>query len=197
MLSRQFALIATTLLTLASSQTLVMQPSTDPQSSFAASNGGPNLVDRLSISRATIFSDYLRDNVKLSTALISPVPKHTVLVPLNAEIMALARKPHEGKPRTDGADDQPDIESSAEQQEKSNAKYLQRWLELHVISGDVLESAPDDDPDRQWNTLVPGRTVQFVEQQDGSMRVMPGDIVVDRVEKVRHASGFFLTSTKS
>jgi hypothetical protein len=72
---------------------------------------------------------------------------------------------------------------------------LSKWLELHVIPDDVLDGKAEDGGDhgeKEWDTMVPGRTVRFVEQQDGSMRVMPGDIAVDRVDKVSRATPWAL-----
>lgn len=67
---------------------------------FTASLQGLKLADALTVEkRATMFYSYARDYSKISSRLSSNLLKSTLVVPTDEVILALARKPHQGRPQ--------------------------------------------------------------------------------------------------
>lgn len=179
MLSSRLFYTAATLLTFASASSLIMQPGAD--SPFVASTS-PSLGDRLTTGKSTIFAEYTRDvsGTKIAAILSSSLGcKHTLLVPSNSAIMALQHKPHEGPLPSIG-------QRLSQSEEETNSAYLTEWCKLHIVAGDVMESLLAEgewDSDKEWPTMHKGRSARLV-KKDNEMRVMPGDILVDRIESV-------------
>ncbi|KAH8929169.1 hypothetical protein BT69DRAFT_1292815 [Atractiella rhizophila] len=141
-----------------------MSVESDP---FVASKG-PNLQDILTIERrGNIFYDYLREFKDVVSRISDSTLLSTVIVPINHAIIALPRKPHQGPPSRSGTEDMPQI-----QKEEENKKYLEEWVKVHVIPGQV----EDIEEKREYETLQ-GRNIEV--RKDGEHWIVQGAKAVD------------------
>ncbi|THH21576.1 hypothetical protein EW146_g49 [Bondarzewia mesenterica] len=116
----------------------------------------PTLSDLLTIERsASIFFSYARE-LELSRLFSDASASDTVLVPTNAAVMALTRKPHQGP--TDVEDS---IEISEQEFDARSKKNVERWVSSHIIPVSPI-TFPGTYP-----TLLDGKTVTFTQLKDG------------------------------
>lgn len=181
-------LIAVTLATLSStlaSPILQQQPFVpEMRSPFTPST--PSLADRLTQSRkSSIFFDYARDSTTIYSLLVDPSATSTLLIPLNSAIIALARKPHEGPVSvTIEGVERGGKYSSSREDEEARATYLERWIEAHVVSGEV-DLNGEGWEGKEWETMAGGK-VSFEKSgaNRGGRKLMPGGIEIVGVDEV-------------
>lgn len=143
------------------------------QQPFALGNSVADLLT--SSARASIFYDYVRSFPSLQQRILSPGAT-TVLCPLNAAIMNLHRKPHEGPAPVGTVSDLHTVQER-EDNEEVNRKYLRAFIELHML--DAVVPVESDAP---FATLRDGRSAHFSGPTDARV-LMPGSIkVVGTVE---------------
>ncbi|TFK56822.1 hypothetical protein OE88DRAFT_1640661 [Heliocybe sulcata] len=129
----------------------------------------PRLADLLTIeSSASIFYSYARE-VELSELFNEESARVTLLVPTNKAVMALARKPHQGPaPLEDGR------VISEQEYDALSKENVQRWISAHIIP-----ESPIDLESRSYDTLLPGKSVEFQRIEGHSDRPDWARIVVD------------------
>lgn len=152
----------------------------------------PNLAAILTrTGKASIYYDYARDShisSLLSPPLIGHSSPHSLLVPINSAILSLSRKPHQGPPTHldhDGTIISNKALGDSKQEEQQRAEWLEQWVKLHIIDGQVDLDAEGWE-DRAWPTLVEGREVSFAKSggKGEGRKVMPGDVEIVGVEQV-------------
>ncbi|KAH9824237.1 hypothetical protein DFH28DRAFT_238869 [Melampsora americana] len=170
----------------------LQMPSTLPaeQASVTSDPSSPkglsNLTGALTLqTKLSLFYNYIRDVAPINQRTMDPNQKTTILAPLNAAIMRLSRKPHQGLQTPES--EAPFHELSPEAKiarEESNLSYLTRWVSAHVIL-DTLE--PEQFPSSPQSSLslksIDGRSLRIVcdDSQDGEprwhgCRIEPGNI---------------------
>ena len=184
MLSSRVLLSAALVFTLttasATQSPLLAQPAPDAPSPFLA-NAQPSLADLLTRHpRASIFYEYARDSSSVSSILSEPWiigrgSKHTLLVPLNSAILSLARKPHMGPaPVQQGRIEQQLTGSEDKEQEQARAAFLERWVQLHVVKGEV-DLDEEGWEGQQWESMLKERSIGFERSGDAGRRVKQAD----------------------
>ncbi|KAK4058547.1 hypothetical protein OIO90_000709 [Microbotryomycetes sp. JL221] len=173
---------------------LMMTDSSDANP-FSAS--APTLADRLSqhSNQASMFYDYCRSSVSVSSMLQAvAVPgqqsKHTVLVPVNKALMALARKPHQGPPTSSRSTTNGKIEMSQEDEERSSAAYLERFVKRSIIKGEVSWETPDKVEQMTFETMDEGQSIRFERTNDGWLA--NGVAILDRDDAASNGELLFI-----
>ncbi|GAA5888621.1 hypothetical protein JCM5296_001092 [Sporobolomyces johnsonii] len=176
----------------ASSVPVQQQPLPDAQlpfvmdsSPFIPSSSSPSLADLLTKARsASIFYEYARESASVSTLLVDPLAKTTLLVPVNSAVLALARKPHQGPPEETITAEEG--YRGSKEDEQARQAYLGRWVGLHMIGGERVDLDAEGWEGREWETMERERTVRFLRGGDdgNGRKLMPGNIDVISQEEV-------------
>lgn len=108
--------------------------------------------------RASMFYNYARDSVLVSTLLANPLTKSTLFVPTNSAILSLARRPHQPSASAQSMANRGDY--VAREAEDASTAHLENWVQLHTVPR-AIELASDE----QLETLLKGRSVRVIMQR--------------------------------
>ncbi|KAF9022357.1 hypothetical protein BDZ89DRAFT_956657 [Hymenopellis radicata] len=141
-----------------------------------SSTTNPTIADLLTIEPSvSIFYSYARE-LQLSSMFSTTSAKLTVLVPTNKAVMALARKPHQGKPEEDH------IEISEQEFDSRSRKNVERWIGSHIIQQYPLDLSTS----ATYDTLIEGKSVHFESQGEDWTQLLIDDGI--RIKQVKEAS---------
>ncbi|GAA5852676.1 hypothetical protein JCM8547_002586 [Rhodosporidiobolus lusitaniae] len=152
----------------------------------------PSLADLLTRSkRSRWFYDYARDSTAVSTILIDLHGSTTLLAPVDAAIVALPRKPHEGPAVAESQSG----EVSSNEEERQRAEYLEAWVKNHCVL-ERVELEEGDWEARDYTTMS-GKKVKFAAGgENGEGRVLlPGDVEVVGEEMASNGKILYLQGT--
>ncbi|GAA5935687.1 uncharacterized protein JCM15063_001773 [Sporobolomyces koalae] len=154
---------------------------------------GPRLSDLLTKSRhSRLFYDYVRESTSISTRLANPLEQTTVFAPIDAAIVSLARRPHQGP--AEPVEGHVRGYAGSREDEEARADYLEQWIGRHLVAERVDLAREGTD----YATLHKGASVSFVKgDTTGQYRVMPGNLEVVEIEQASNGIILFLKGTLS